>query len=191
MFWDPLDRHYKIDPSGAYGNGIFMDSFFAQNVATTLGLPPLVSLDHQAEHMRTVYPQQMQARSNGHLVGPPNVAPNSGPIDTTMQPIEEEEVWPGPAMMYAGTFLQAAQETHDDVLKSEGLQMAHALEYWLTEDVSLGFLFEGPEGWHYKDPAQYRSPSMNRTRTTLGVLDTIKPIVTWAVPPPPAAEYPS
>src|SRR5689334_21347516 len=163
-----------------------MDSFFAQNVAVTLGLPSLVNIEHEAQHMRTAYPQQMQKSFEGHLVGPPNVVPTTGPVETTMQPIEEVEVWPGPAMTYAGTFLQAAQATGDDVLKAQGMQLAHALEYWLTAERSIGFLFEGPEGWQFNDPRQYRSVSMNRTRTTLGVLNTIKPIVDWAVPPPPA-----
>jgi hypothetical protein len=189
LFWDPVRHHYRIDPVGDYNDGIFMDSLFAQNIATTLGLPPLVPRAREAEHLRTAYHQEMQEVVHGHLVGPPNVVPNSGPLITTMQPIEEEEVWPGAAMMYAGTFLQTASATHDRTLRAEGLQLAHALEYWMTQDVSQGFLFEAPEEWEWNTPSVYRSVSMNRSRSALGVLNTIAPIVKWAVPPPPASEY--
>ena len=191
VFWNPVVHHYTMDPGGPdYQEGIFVDRFFAQQIATTLGLPPLVPISHEVEDLRTAYPQEMQQKVDGHLVGPPNMVPNSGPLITTMQPIEEEEIWPGSAMEYAGTFLQAAQATHDSVLRAEGFEMAHALEYWMAEKVSLGFLFEEPGGWQWDDPSSYRSPSFNQERTTLGVLNDIKPIVKWAVPAPPTSLYP-
>jgi uncharacterized protein (DUF608 family) len=188
LFWDPLDHHYILGPS-TYGNGIFMDSLFAQNVATTLGLPTLVDPVREAEHLRTAYPQEMQERLEGHLVGPPNMVPNSGPVVADQNVIEENEVWPGAAMLNAGAYLQAGQQSQDPTLVNEGLEMAHSLEYWITEDQRLGFLFEAPESWKYTKPFEYRSPSMNRTRSALGVLNTIKPIVRWKVAPPSASLY--
>jgi uncharacterized protein (DUF608 family) len=189
LFWDPVVAHYKIDPTGQYADGYFVATFNAQSVASTLGLPPLVPLGHEVQHLLAAYPQEMQQKVDGHLVGPPNVVPNSGPVTTTMQPIEENEIWPGFAMQYAGTFLQAAQAAHNSVLRAEGFQLAHALEYWLTEKVSQGLMFDQPDAWEWDAPSLYRSPSMNRTRSTLGVLNTISPIVTWAIPAPPASEY--
>ncbi len=190
LFWNPLVGHYTMDPGGVdYQFGIFIDRFFAQQIAVTLGLPSLVPLAHEVEDLKRAYPQQMQQTYDGHLVGPPNMVPNSGPLQLAMQPIEEEEIWPGSAMEYAGTFLQAAQAAHDPELRKMGLKIAHVLEYWMVERVSLGFLFEEPGGWQWDDPSVYRSPSFNQERTTLGVLNTLDPIVHWAIPPPPASLY--
>lgn len=189
IFWDPLLGKYKIDPLGQYVDGYFVASFYAQNVAITLGLPSLVPLEHEIQHMVNAYPIQMQMSYNGHLLGPPNVVPGIGPINTVMQPIEEQEVWPGIAMMYAGSFIQAGQAANDQSVINMGLTMAHSLEYWMAEYVPLGFLFEEPGAWMWDTPTIYRSPSFNQERTTLGVLNTISPIVHWAVPPPSADLY--
>ena len=191
MFWNPVLGHYTMDPGGAgYQGGYFIDRFFAQQIATTLGLPPLVPLAHEVEDLHNAYPQQMQNKKDGHLIGPPNMSPEAGPMNPAQeQVIEEGEIWPGSAMEYAGTYLQAGQAAKDPLLTKQGLDIAHALEYWMVEKVSLGFLFEEPGGWMYDDPSVYRSPSFNQERTTLGVLNTIDPIVTWKVPPPPAREF--
>lgn len=189
VFWDPVTGHYKIDPVGQYLDGYFIDTFFAQQIAYTLGLPPLVPIEHEVQHLLQAYPQQMQASFNGHMTGPPNMVPLAGPMATTMLPIEQEEIWPGSAMEYAGTFLQAAQVSKNQTLADEGLTIAHVLEYWMVEAVSQGFLFEEPGGWDWNTPGVYRSPSFSQERTTLGVLNTIKPIIDWAIPPPPASLY--
>ena len=189
IFWDPILGHYKIDPLGQYVDGYFVASFYAQNVAITLGLPSLVPLEHEIQHMVNAYPIQMQMSYNGHLIGPPNVVPGVGPINIVMQPIEEQEVWPGIAMMYAGSFIQAGQAANDQSLIDMGYTMAHTLEYWMAEYVPLGFLFEEPGAWLWSTPTIYRSPSFNQERTTLGVLNTISPIVQWAIPPPAPSLY--
>lgn len=191
LFWNPVLGHYTMDPAGAgYQGGYFVDRFFAQQIATTLGLPPLVPLTHEVEDLTHAYPQQMQEKVNGHLVGPPNMAPDAGPMLTTSeQPLEEEEIWPGSAMEYAGTFLQAGKAAHNATLTREGLTMAHALEYWMDEKVSQGFLFEEPDSWNYDDPSVYRSPSFNQERTTLGVLNTLSPVGTWAIPTTASAAH--
>ena len=184
IFWNPVLGHYTMDPGGAgYQGGYFVDRFFAQQIATTLGLPPLVPLEHEVQDLHNAYPQQMQNKKDGHFIGPPNMAPEVGPTNPAQeQVIEEGEIWPASAMEYAGTFLQAGQAAKDPLLTKQGLEIAHALEYWMVEKVSLGFLFEEPGGWAYDDPSVYRSPSFNQERTTLGVLNTLDPIVKWAVP---------
>jgi uncharacterized protein (DUF608 family) len=183
MFWNPVLHHYTMDPGGAdYQGGYFVDRFFAQQIATTLGLPPLVPIEHEVEDLKNAYPHEMQVKVDGHYTGPPNNVPAEGPPVLGYGAIEEQEIWPGAAMEFAGTYLQAAQATHDPSLKAQGLEIAHALEYWMTEKVSLGFLFEEPGGWENDDPSVYRSPSFNQERTTLGVLHTLSPLVPWAVP---------
>jgi hypothetical protein len=184
IFWNPVLGHYTMDPGGAgYQGGYFIDRFFAQQIAITLGLPPLVPLAHEVQDLRNAYPQQMQNSKDGHLIGPPNMTPEIGPMNPVQeQVIEEGEIWPGSAMEYAGTYLQAGQAAHDPKLTELGLTIAHTLEYWMVEKVSLGFLFEEPGGWEYDDPSVYRSPSFNQERTGLGVLNTLSPIGAWAVP---------
>lgn len=191
IFWNPVLGHYTMDPGGAgYQGGYFIDRFFAQQIATTLGLPPLVPLAHEVQDLHNAAGQQMQNKKDGHLIGPPNMSPEVGPMNPIQeQVIEEGEIWPGAAMEYAGTYLQAGQAAKDPVLTKQGMDIAHVLEYWMVEKVSLGFLFEEPGGWMYDDPAVYRSPSFNQERTTLGVLNTIDPIVRWKVPAPPARTF--
>jgi hypothetical protein len=67
--------------------------------------------------------------------------------------------------------------------------LAHELEWWRVENIKTGYFFDEPEGWLYNDPYSYRSPSMNRNRVGIDVLNSVKPIVKWAVPPPPASLF--
>lgn len=135
--------------------------------------------------------RETQMRVDGYLVGPPNLVPAIGLVVTAMRPVVRDEIWAASAMEYAGTFLQAARSARDPILRADGLKMAHALEYWMDENVSQGFRFEEPGGWEWNTPSVYRSPSFNQERTTLGVLNDIAPLVHWAVQSPPASEFPN
>jgi uncharacterized protein (DUF608 family) len=110
-FWYPLLGFYSVDAlHGALYvvPAIFMDALYAEHVATTLGLPPLVDPKRKVQHLRTAYPRQMQVKVDGHLVGPPNLTPYAGPMATTARTIEEGEIWIGPAVQYAATFISTS-----------------------------------------------------------------------------------
>jgi non-lysosomal glucosylceramidase len=186
LFWDPVGMHYKIDPVGSYGDGYFISAMFAQHVATTLGLAPLVDRQHELEHLRAAFPRLMQQRdSSGHLIGPPLVAPETGP--PLPGPCAEIcEVWPGSATFAAATWVGEGRRLGDASLVKEGLEMGHALEYQITENVSNGFLFNAPESWYGNDTHTYRSPGMNRTRAALDLLNSVTPVLASAAPLTPS-----
>jgi hypothetical protein len=190
-YWDALAGHYKMDPEGAppYLNGFFVDTLYSQHVATQLGLPDTLNVKRAAQHIKKAWPQQMQVKVDGHLVGPPNVAPGVGPLDTVMRPIEEWEIWGGAALLYAASISEVGRRVGDQDLVDKGMLLAHELEWWRVENIKTGYFFDEPEGWLYNDPYSYRSPSMNRNRVGIDVLNSVKPVVKWTVPPPPASLF--
>jgi len=177
LFWDPVGGHYKIDPAGSYGDGIFSDTLFAQHVATTLGLPSLLDDTHVLMHLRTAYPQLMQTKDgDGHYIGPPLVVPQVGP--PFPPPCAEIcEVWQGTAVWVAAAYVSEGKRLHAPDLVADGLTIGQAVEYQTTENVSNGFLFDAPEGWYANDTHVYRSPGMNRSRAALDLLHTVAPVV--------------
>lgn len=192
LLWNDQFGYYKMDHlGGGYGvPAIFMDSFFAEHVATTLGLPPLVNQERKIRHMLTAYPQMMQIKVNGRFVGPPNVFPVFGPYTAlTTRTIEETEVWSGATLLLAAAYIDTGKANLRPDLIDMGLELAESLSYWLNDCLECGFLFNNPEGWMHDDPTSFRSTSFNRTRSGIDLLNTWKPIANWAVPPPPASLY--
>lgn len=193
IFWHPLGLgFYSVDAlQGALYvvPAIFMDALYAEHMASSFGLPSLLDPAHKVAHLETAYPRQMQTKVNGHLVGPPNLTPYVGPMDTTARTIEEGEIWIGPAIQYAAEFINTGRAHNKPELVNMGLEMANAIEYQLVENIPNGYLFAEPDAYWWNDPTSFRAPSFSRTRSGPDLLFTWKPFVNWAIPPPSASLY--
>ncbi len=191
-FWNPVLEYYNLDAlhGALYGvPSIFMDSLYAEHMASTLGLPGLVDPVRKVKHMNVAYPRQMSVMVNGHLMGPPNLVPYIGPLETTARTIEEGEVWIGPAIQYAAEFIETGRAQKIPEFINMGLEMAHAMEYQLIDNIPNGYLFAEPDAYWFNDPTNFRAPSFSRTRSGPDLLNTWKHYVEWKVPPPSPSLY--
>lgn len=181
-FWDQGNRFYRYTP-GPRPEQVttLLDTFFAQHVAESLGLPDLVDLEHYRTQLSTTYARFMAWRDpEGRPIGAPTLLAGEGvaewPYVGVVGSMQEEHVITGANFLVAATYVAAGRRFGDLDLRAKGLAMGEAVATQIWGDNANGFAFNAPEMWYRDDPRSYVYPAYERPLAIWALLDAIKPL---------------
>lgn len=208
ILWNPTTGRYRYcDGTGGiedrtgdiYGNKkpvlppdvVFLDSFFAQCIASQLGLPDLIDVENARTHWNNTLDAFLAPTDpSGRQVGPPIM------LDTDlkhfgmhyMQPegrflAELADVWPGTTYMATAAAVHIGRQTGDDALVEKALKMSEAVANIVFDDgglTTLGLAFGTPESWFVDDVTIVRYTAYARARSVWQLVDALDPLMAWS-----------
>ena len=139
------------EPADIYGNVkpvlppdvVFLDSFYAQCVASQLGLPDLIDVQNARTHWNNTLDAFLAPTdAAGNPIGPPIMlerGPRARSRCTYMQPpgryvAEIGDVWPGTTYMATAAAVHIGRQTGDDALVAKALKMSEAVANLIFDD---------------------------------------------------------
>lgn len=200
IFWNSSTGRYRFcDGTGGiagrtgniFGNlklipppdAVFLDSFYAQAVASQLGLPDLIDIQHAQQHWNNTIDAFLAPKdANGTPTGPPTMLdenlkhysmfyfPNKGVL------AETSEVIPGIAYMATAAVIYIGRKTGDKELITKGLKMSEAVANMIFDDSGLttkGMAFGTPESWFVDEVNVCRYTGYSRSRSIWQVVDAL------------------
>jgi non-lysosomal glucosylceramidase len=132
---------------------VFLDSFYAQCVASQLGLP---DLNTDLTHFAMTYIQPA-----GRYV--PEIA----------------DVWPGTTYMATAAAVHIGRKTGDRALIAKALKMSEAVANQIFDEggaTTKGYAFGTPESWFVDDVTISRYTAYSRARSIWQLLDALDPL---------------
>lgn len=201
IFWNPETGRYRYcDGTGGidgrtgdiFGakkpvlptDAAFLDAFYAQCVASQLGLPNLIDLQRARKHWHNTLDAFLAPKdANGVPVGPPiildeNLKPY--PMDYA-QPApgrfvpEIADVWPGTTWMATAAAVHIGRATGDGKLIAKALKMSEAVANRIYDDgaTTKGHAFATPESWFVANPNISRYAAYARARSVWQLVDAL------------------
>lgn len=200
-FWNPKTGRYRFsDGTGGiegrtgdiFGakkpvlptDAAFLDAFYAQCVASQLGLPNLIDLQRARKHWHNTLDAFLAPKdADGVPVGPPIILDenlNPYPMDY-IQPApgrfvpEIADVWPGTTWMATAAAVHIGRATGDQQLVAKALKMSEAVANRLYDDgaTTLGHAFATPESWFVDNPNISRYAAYARARSVWQLVDAL------------------
>ena len=203
IFWNPATGRYRFcDGTGGitdrtgdiFGNtklvpppdAVFVDAFYAQAIASQLGLPDLIDLQHARTHWtNTLDAFLAPTDADGKPTGPPTMLdenlnhysmhhfPNGGVL------AETSEVLPGCAWMGTAAAVHIGRHTGDEALVTKALKMGEAVANMIFDDggpTTKGYAFGTPESWFVDDTTICRYTAYTRARSIWQIVDALDPL---------------
>ncbi|MDT3446598.1 MULTISPECIES: GH116 family glycosyl-hydrolase [unclassified Pseudofrankia] len=203
-FWNPRTGRYRFcDATGGiagrtgdiYGNRkpvlppdvVFLDSFYAQCVASQLGLPDLIDLQHARTHWNNTLDAFLAPKdAAGNPVGPP-VMLNTDLKHFSMDYIQPSgryipeigDVWPGTTYMATAAAVHIGRGTGDEALVAKALKMSEAVANQIFDEggrSTKGYAFGTPESWFVDDVTICRYTAYTRARSVWQLVDALDTI---------------
>jgi non-lysosomal glucosylceramidase len=203
-FWNPKTERYRFcDGTGGirgrtgdiFGNKkpvlppdvVFLDSFYAQCVASQLGLPDLIDLQRARTHWNNTLDAFLAPKdAAGKPIGPPvmlDVDLKHFPMRYIQPPgrflAEIGDVWPGTAYMATAAAVHIGRQTGDGALIAKALKMSEAVANQIFDEGGLstkGYAFGTPESWFVDDVTVYRYTAYARARSVWQLVDALDAI---------------
>lgn len=173
LFWNPVQNHYRFTNGGPYTDHYVVDTFLAQHLAETLGLPDLIDQNRHATHLRVNYPSSRAYNSEGELIGAALVAlPLTPPLG-----VGATGIVLGSTYLAAADLYRTGARTADPTLKRHGIELGSAVSHqsWVRAD--NGFAFNPPYSWGESDTHVYAYPAYSQAMAVWDLVDAIKPII--------------
>jgi uncharacterized protein (DUF608 family) len=203
IFWNPTTGRYRFcDSTGGitgrtgdiFGNkkvvppsdAVFVDAFYAQAIASQLGLPGLIDLQHARTHWKNTLDAFLAPKDpDGNPTGPPTMLdehlnhysmhhfPNGGVLPET------SEVIPGCAWMATAAAVHIGRQTGDKELIAKALKMGEAVANMIFDKGGLttkGYAFGTPESWFVDDVTICRYTAYTRARSIWQIVDALDTI---------------
>ncbi|MFD3308635.1 GH116 family glycosyl-hydrolase [Streptomyces sp. NPDC058656] len=200
IFWNPETGRYRYcDGTGGiegrtgdiFGgkkpvlptDAAFLDAFYAQCVASQLGLPNLIDLRRARRHWHNTLDAFLAPKdSDGVPTGPPiildeNLKPY--PMDYIQSPgrfvPEIADVWPGTTWMATAAAVHIGRATGDTQLIAKALKMSEAVANRIYDDgaTTKGHAFATPESWFVANTNISRYAAYARARSVWQLVDAL------------------
>ncbi|XVQ09394.1 GH116 family glycosyl-hydrolase [Spirillospora sp. CA-255316] len=203
IFWNPKTGRYRYcDGTGGidgrigdiFGakkpvlptDAVFLDAFFAQCVASQLGLPDLIDLQRARTHWHNTLDAFLAPKAaDGNPTGPPII------LDENLKPYpmnyiqapgrfvpEIADVWPGTTWMATAAAVHIGRRTGDKKLIAKALKMSEAVANRIYDDgaTTKGHAFATPESWFVENVNISRYAAYARARSVWQLVDALDPI---------------
>lgn len=201
IFWNPETERYRFsDGTGGIDGRIgdifgakkpvlpkdaaFLDAFYAQCIASQLGLPPLIDLQRARKHWHNTLDAFLAPRTaEGTYTGPPII------LDENLKPYpmdyyqggsgrfvpEIADVWPGTTWMGTAAAVHIGRATGDNKLVTKALKMSEAVAAVLYDDgaTTKGHAFATPESWFVANVNISRYAAYARARAIWQLVDAL------------------
>ena len=181
--WNPVQQYYRFDLASVHGDAAFNDTFFAQHLAESVGLPDLVDQSRHQAQLTTTFPFWQRQTASGQATGAPMLV-EPGDIDAASDgyyPPEVSWVWPGTDFSQAADYISTGRRYDRPDLQADGLQIASAAATQLWLDADNGFPFDPPCGYGDTDPSYYAYPAYSMAMSIWSVLDAVQPVAQAAI----------
>ncbi|WP_329348989.1 MULTISPECIES: GH116 family glycosyl-hydrolase [unclassified Streptomyces] len=203
IFWNPGTGRYRFSDGtggidGRTGNifgikkpvlptdAVFLDAFYAQGIASQLGLPNLINLQRARTHWHNTLDAFLAPKdSDGIPTGPPIILDENlkhYPMDYIQPPggfvPEIADVWPGTTWMATAAAVHIGRATGDRKLITKALKMSEAVANRIYDDgaTTKGHAFATPESWFVDDVNISRYAAYARARSVWQLVDALDPI---------------
>ena len=204
IFWNPDTGRYRFcDGTGGIegrtgdirGNTkpvlppdvVFLDSFYAQSVASQLGLPDLIDLDNARTHWNNTLDAFLAPTDpDGNPTGPPIMLDedlNHYGMHAFQDPgrylAELADVWPGTTFMATAAAVHIGRATDDQALIDKALGMSEAVSNQIFDGggrSTKGYAFGTPESWFVDETLICRYTGYARARAVWQLVDALDPL---------------
>lgn len=169
LFWDPVNQYYKFGTAGPLANQLFIDTFFADNMATSMGLEPLVDPNRHRLHWQNHASKLLSKDGEGRLSG----AANFGAVDAESG---SGTVNTGSAYAGASDIYRTGVRAGDPELRRLAIKMGLGVANQSYYVDTNGFAFNVPNFYNGGNPESYTYPAYSQVMAVWDLMDAIKPL---------------
>jgi hypothetical protein len=177
LFWDPEKKHYRFSTVGPYADAKTPFAFYAQHLASSIGLPDLVDTERHRTELTTNYPDYRSFNAAGEMIGAPLLWREGGLAnpDGTV-PFEVDWVMVGDNFSAAADYYDSGERYNARELKQFGVELGEGVanQIWLKPE--NGLAFAAPWAWYPNDARKYIYPGYSQALAVWELLHAIKPI---------------